>query len=50
VGVTLTAVRRVVVRKAAQRTRFIRLGDTSFYGILRTKLAWGERASTEGEQ
>lgn len=50
VGVTLTAVRRVVVRKAAQRTRFIRLGDMSFYGILRTKLAWGERASTEGEQ
>jgi len=49
VGVTLTAVRRVVVRRAAQRTRFIRLGDTSFYGILRTKLAWGERASTEGE-
>jgi NAD+ kinase len=49
VGVTLTAVRRVVVRKAAQRTRFIRLGDTSFYGILRTKLAWGERASPEGE-
>ena len=50
VGVTLTAVRRVIVRRAAQRTRFIRLGDTSFYGILRTKLAWGERASTEGEQ
>lgn len=49
VGVTLTAVRRVVVQRAAQRTRFIRLGDTSFYGILRTKLAWGERASTEGE-
>ena len=50
VGVTLTAVRRVIVRRAAQRTRFVRLGDTSFYGILRTKLAWGERASTEGEQ
>ncbi|HLA24759.1 MAG TPA: NAD(+)/NADH kinase [bacterium] len=49
VGVTLTAVRRVIVRRAAQRTRFIRLGDTRFYGILRTKLAWGERASTEGE-
>lgn len=49
VGVTLTAVRRVIVRRAAQRTRFIRLGDTSFYAILRTKLAWGERASTEGE-
>lgn len=50
VGVTLTAVRRVVVRRAAQRTRFIRLGDATFYSILRTKLAWGERASTEGEQ
>ena len=49
VGGTLTAVRRVIMRRAAQRTRFIRLGDTSFYGILRTKLAWGERASTEGE-
>jgi NAD+ kinase len=49
VGVTLTAVRRVIVRRATQRTRFIRLGDTRFYGILRTKLAWGERASTEGE-
>ena len=49
VGVTLTAVRRVIVRRAAQRTRFVRLGDRSFYGILRTKLAWGERASTEGE-
>lgn len=50
VGVTLTAVRRVSVRRAVQRTRFIRLGDSTFYGILRTKLAWGERASTGGEQ
>ncbi|HXF81950.1 MAG TPA: NAD(+)/NADH kinase, partial [bacterium] len=50
VGVTLAAVRRVVVRAAAQRTRFVRLGGSSFYGILRTKLAWGGRASLEGER
>ncbi len=49
VGVMLTAVRRVTVRRARQTTRFIRLGDSSFYSILRTKLAWAERASTEGE-
>jgi len=49
VGVTLTAVRRVIVRRARQTTRFIRLGDTSFYSILRTKLAWAERAATEEE-
>jgi len=50
VGVALAAVRAVVVRRAAQVTRFVRLGGKSFYGILRTKLAWGERASLEGEQ
>ncbi|HET6947847.1 MAG TPA: NAD(+)/NADH kinase [bacterium] len=50
VGITLSAVRRVVVRAADQRTRFVRLGGSGFYGILRTKLAWGERASLEGER
>ncbi len=34
---------RVVVRRAAQRTRLVRLGNRSFYGTLRTKLGWGER-------
>lgn len=43
VGVTLAAVRRVVVQRAAQTTRFVRLRTSSFYGILRTKLAWGGR-------
>ena len=50
VGITLSAVRRVVVRAADQRTRFVRLGGSGFYGILRTKLAWGGRASLEGER
>jgi len=50
VGLALTAVRRVVVRRADQTTRFVRLGGGSFYGILRTKLGWGGRASLEGEQ
>lgn len=49
VGVTLIAVRSVTVRAAAQRTRFVRLRGRRFYGILRTKLAWGGRASLEGE-
>lgn len=49
VGVALSAVRRVTVRRAPQTTRFIRLGDTSFYSILRTKLAWAERVTTEDE-
>ncbi len=34
---------RVRVRRARQTTRFIRLRSSSFYSILRTKLAWGER-------
>lgn len=50
VGVQLSAVRRVVVTRAPQTTRFARLGGSSFYGILRTKLAWDGRASVEGEQ
>jgi NAD+ kinase len=35
--------RRVRVRRAHQTTRFVRLRSSSFYSILRTKLAWGER-------
>ncbi|MDR7484252.1 MAG: NAD(+)/NADH kinase [Armatimonadota bacterium] len=34
---------RVVVRRAAARTRLVRLQPPSFYSILRTKLGWGER-------
>ncbi len=48
VGVSLAAVRRVLVRRARQTTRFIRLRPSGFYGILRTKLAWAERAAMEG--
>ncbi len=40
---TLAPGERVVVRRAAERTRLVRLGTSSFYSILRTKLAWGER-------
>jgi NAD+ kinase len=39
----LQAGERVVVRQAAERTRLVRLRAPSFYSILRTKLAWGER-------
>lgn len=49
-GGALAAVPRVVVRRAAQTTRFVRLRGSSFYGILRTKLAWGERAASEGDR
>jgi len=49
-GGALPAPPRVVVRRAAQTTRFVRLRGRSFYSILRTKLAWGERASLEGER
>ncbi len=34
---------RVVVRRAAVRTRLVRRRAPSFYSILRKKLAWGER-------
>ncbi len=34
---------RVIVRQAAERARLVRLRAPSFYSILRTKLAWGER-------
>lgn len=43
VGVSLAQARRVVVRRAAPTTRFIRLRNWSFYAILRNKLAWGGR-------
>jgi NAD+ kinase len=34
---------RVTIRRAQERTRLVRLRARSFYSILRTKLAWGER-------
>jgi len=34
---------RVIVRRAAARTRLVRRSAPSFYSILRKKLAWGER-------
>lgn len=43
VGVPMEQTTRVRVRRARQTTRFIRLHNSSFYTILRTKLAWGER-------
>jgi NAD+ kinase len=39
----LSAGERVVVHRAAERTRLVRLQAHSFYGILRTKLGWGAR-------
>jgi NAD+ kinase len=39
----LRAGERVNVRQAEARTRLVRLRAPSFYSILRTKLAWGER-------
>lgn len=43
IGVSLGEAGRVRVQRAPQTTRFVRLRDSSFYGILRTKLVWGER-------
>ncbi|HEY3248966.1 MAG TPA: NAD(+)/NADH kinase [bacterium] len=43
VGETFVHPSSVVVRRAPQTTRFIRLRSDSFYGILRTKLSWGQR-------
>jgi NAD+ kinase len=34
---------RVIVRRAAERARLVRLRDSTFYSVLRTKLGWGER-------
>lgn len=34
---------RVMVRRAAERTRLVRMRPPSFYSILRAKLGWGER-------
>lgn len=42
-GLSLSSARRVVVRRAAPTARFVRLRGSSFYAILRTKLAWGGR-------
>ena len=42
-GVSLGDSWQVRVRRAEQTTRFVRVRNLSFYGILRTKLAWGER-------
>jgi NAD+ kinase len=43
VGLPIGETWRVRVQRARQTTRFIRLRSSSFYSILRTKLAWGER-------
>lgn len=42
-GLSLADSWQVRVRRAEQTTRFVRVRNSSFYGILRTKLAWGER-------
>ncbi len=42
-GLTLGEAWRVRVHRAQQTTRFVRVRSSSFYSILRTKLAWGER-------
>jgi len=42
-GVSLDGGRRVRVRRAQQTTRFVRVRRAGFYGMLRTKLTWGER-------
>ncbi|HET8679521.1 MAG TPA: NAD(+)/NADH kinase, partial [bacterium] len=39
----LRAGERVIVRRADVCARLVRLRPPSFYSILRTKLAWGER-------
>ncbi len=49
VGVSLAEARQVRVQRAPQTTRFVRLGEPSFYSILRTKLAWGGRGE-KGEE
>lgn len=43
VGFPLGEAQSVRIRRAAQTTRFVRLRSSSFYAILRTKLAWGGR-------
>lgn len=43
VGVALRPLNTIQVRRAKQTTRFARLREPRFYGILRTKLAWGGR-------
>jgi NAD+ kinase len=43
VGTTFAHPSVVTVRRAAQTTTFIRLRRDSFYGMLRTKLSWGQR-------
>lgn len=43
VGFPLGETPSVRIRRAAQTARFVRLRSSSFYAILRTKLAWGGR-------
>jgi NAD+ kinase len=43
VGYPIEAGDRVLVRRAEQTTKLVRLARTSFYSILRAKLAWGGR-------
>jgi NAD+ kinase len=43
VGFALKARDVVEVRRAAARTRLLRVPQTNFFSVLRTKLKWGER-------
>lgn len=42
-GLELSLKDRVIIRKAASRTRLVQCPDQDFFGVLRQKLKWGER-------
>lgn len=42
-GLEITPRDRVVIRKAASRTRLVQIPDQDFFSILRQKLKWGQR-------
>jgi NAD+ kinase len=43
VGFALKRADTVEIRRAAARTRLLRVPDKHFFGVLRAKLKWGER-------